>query len=154
MMMTKIRSLFLTLIGAVMLCAPALAEDRGSEAEALALLGKAASFVEHNGPSNAQAEFSDASKGYIDRDLYVTILALDGTMLAHGANPALVGKNLIGLKDLDKKAFIAEAIESAKQTGKGFVDYKWTDPLTKKLRDKRMHFVKVGDVVVNVGVYK
>ena len=95
-----------------------------------------------------------ANKDFHDRDLYVFIYTLSGVCVAHGARPALIGKNLIDLKDQDGKYMVREAIALAKQGG-GWWDYKWPNPLTNKIEDKTSYVEQMGDdYFVGVGVYK
>ena len=42
----------------------------------------------------------------------------------------------------------------AKATGSGWVDYKWSSPLTNKIADKSSYIEKMGDYFVGVGIYK
>jgi len=56
---------------------------------------------------------------------YVFIVDLDGIVLLQPSNDSLVGKNLIGLKDVNGLAFIAEAIRIVKSAGEGALDYHW-----------------------------
>jgi len=132
----------------------AFAQERGTREQALTLLDKAVALVQKVGPEKARPELSRADGGYIDRDLYVTVLDGTGIMMAHGTNPALNGKNLMALKDVDGKPFIREAIENAKAKGMGSVTYKWSDPITHQVAVKDMHYRQVGDFVVSVGVYQ
>lgn len=56
---------------------------------------------------------------------------VDGTVIAHGANPKLVGKNLIGLKDPNGKPFIQMITDVARSKGKGWTDsYVFRNPTT------------------------
>lgn len=89
-----------------------------------------------------------------DRDLYPFIYDLDGVCVAHGARPALVGKNLISLKDQDGKYLIREMIAIALGSGNGWIDYKWPDPLTDRIENKSSYIEKMGDYFVGVGVYR
>ena len=104
------------------------------------------------------ATFNDVSnksvKAYHDRDLYPFIYDLSGKCVAHGARPALIGKNLIDLKDQDGKYLIREMIDIAKGPGNGWVNYKWPNPLNNKIEDKISYVEKMGDYFVGVGVYK
>jgi len=134
--------------------AQAAAASRGSREEALALAERAAAFLRERGIDAARQALTDPAGGFIDRDLYVTVLDLDGNMLIHGANPRLVGRNLMDLKDLDNRYFIREAIELGKAQPEGWVEYRWTDPLTKKISNKKMHVRRVGDYLLNVGIYE
>ena len=56
--------------------------------------------------------------------------------------------------DADGKFFFRERIETAKAKGKGWQDYKFTNPLTKTIEEKRTYFEKYEDVIVAGGVYK
>lgn len=127
---------------------------RATRAEALALADKATTYMEEHGIDAAREAFADPDGEFQDRDLYVTILDFEGNMIAHGKNPKLVGKNLMALKDLDGVPFIRNAIELVKQQDQGWVSYKWTDPLTKKVAAKDMHVRRIGDYILNVGVYQ
>ncbi len=93
------------------------------------------------------------NKEFHDRDLYVFIYTLAGTCVAHGARPALIGKNLIDLKDQDGNYAVRQAIALAKAGG-GWWNYKWPNPLTNKIEDKTSYVEKMGDdYFVGVGVY-
>lgn len=106
----------------------------------------------------AQATFkavSDKSTPeFHDRDLYPFIYDMKGVNVAHGARPALIGKNLISLKDQDGKFLIRDMLEMARTKGSGWYDYKWPNPLTDKIEDKSSYVEKMGDYWVGVGVYR
>jgi cytochrome c len=89
-----------------------------------------------------------------DRDLYPFIYDLNGVCVSHGARPALVGKNLISLKDQNGVYLIQDMIALAKGQGSGWIDYKWPNPLTNKIEDKASYVEKMGDYFVGVGVYR
>lgn len=132
----------------------ALADDHGSAAEAEALVKKAVAFIKANGPDKAYDEFTNG-KAFKDRDLYVIVYDLSGKNLAQGANPKLVGKDLMGLKDPNGRLFIKEFVELAKEKGKGWVEgYKFLNPVSQKLEEKAMYLERVGDTLVGCGIYK
>lgn len=91
------RFLGLALLG-LSLMTGAQAADRGTAAEAEAMVKKAVAYIKEKGPEKAYDEFTNG-KQFKDRDLYVIVYDLNGKNLAQGANPKLVGKDLIGLKD-------------------------------------------------------
>jgi cytochrome c len=74
-----------------------------------------------------------------------------GTNVAHGANAALIGKNLIDLKDTNGKLLIRELVSTKDQA---FVDYTWPHPVTKKILPKSTYVVRVGNCLIGVGAYK
>ncbi|SEN88412.1 Single Cache domain 2-containing protein [Duganella sp. CF517] len=130
------------------------ADDRGTAAEATALVQRAAEYLKANGPAKSYAAFNDAAGQFKDRDLYVFVMDLNGKMLAHGANAKLIGKDLTNLKDSDDKLFIKTMLDVAKAKGKGWVDYKWPHPVTKAIEPKSTYVEKVDDLVIGCGIYK
>ena len=79
---------------------------------------------------------------------------MDGVVRAHGANEKMVAKNLMELKDVDGKPFVKERVELAQSKGTFWQDYKFSDPLTKKIEPKLTYCEKLDDTVVCGGVYK
>jgi cytochrome c len=132
----------------------AAAADGATQAEATAMVKKGVAFIKANGKDKGYAEITDKQGQFKDRDLYLTVYTLDGTVQAHGSNDKMVGKNLIGLKDVDGKEFVKERIDLAKTKPTFWQDYKFTDPLSKKVLPKTMYCEKLDDSVVCGGVYK
>ena len=80
---------------------------------------------------------------------------LNGKNLAQGANPKLVGRDLIGLKDPDGKPLIQMFVDLAKTKGKGWVEgYKFLNPVSQKIEGKAMYLERVGETLVGCGIYK
>jgi len=132
----------------------AFAQAKGTTKEAQALLVKAVEFYKANGQAKAFAAFDDTKGQFVDRDLYIYVSDMNAKILSHGANPALIGKTLIDLKDTDGKLFMKELVDKAKASNSGSVDYKWTNPTSKKGEAKTVFFQKVGDVILVSGAYK
>jgi signal transduction histidine kinase len=131
------------------------ATEFGSKAEAVAMVKRVQTEFNKDGAATTFKEVSDKSvKAFHDRDLYPFIYDMSGKCVAHGARPALIGKNLIDLKDQDGKYLIREMVAISKGPGSGWVDYKWPNPLTNKIEDKSSYIEKMGDYFVGVGVYK
>lgn len=129
-------------------------DDFATAKDAESMVTKAINHIKSSGAQTAYGDFTAKKSDYIDKDLYVVVYDLTGTVLAHGQNPKMVGKNLIDLKDVDGKAFVKERVELAKSKGKFWQDYKFTDPVTKKVLPKSMYCEKVSDTAVCAGVYK
>jgi signal transduction histidine kinase len=144
---------FAAILGIV---SPALATSEfGSKDEAVAMVKRVQAEFKTDGPQATFKAVSDKSvKAFHDRDLYPFIYDMSGKCVAHGARPALIGKNLIDLKDQDGKFLIREMVATSKGPGSGWVDYKWPNPLTNKIEDKSSYIEKMGDYFVGVGVYK
>ncbi|CAN7692236.1 cache domain-containing protein [Pseudoduganella sp. LjRoot289] len=147
--------LLLTLGTALLLArAPALAAERGTADEAMAMAKKAIAYLKANGREKAFAEINNHAGQFVDRDLYVVVYDLNGKNLAHGQNPRMIGKDLIDIRDADGKSYMRERVELIKTKGKGWQDYKFLDPLTKKIEPKSMYVEKVDDLIVGCGIYK
>jgi cytochrome c len=132
----------------------ATAGDRATAEEAKALLDKAVAHAETVGTQQAYTDFSRPDGGFVDRDLYVYCIDMQGNALAHGANPAIVGKNILELKDSDGVQPVKEGIRIAQTTGQGTLDVKWPNPITKKIEQKAVYISKVKNDWCGVGYYR
>jgi len=129
-------------------------EKRGSASEAEAMVKKAIAYIKANGKDAAFAEFGNPKGKFVDRDLYIFVYDMNGKCVAHGQNPKMVGKDLIAMKDADGKPFVQERVEIAKTKGKGWQDYKFTDPITKQIEHKRAYVERYEEYIVGCGIYK
>jgi signal transduction histidine kinase len=153
-LITLVKTLLRTSALALLMAGAAHAADTGTAAEAEAMVHKAIAQIKAVGPEKAYDEFTNG-KTFKDRDLYIIVYDLTGKNLAQGANPKLVGKNLIGLKDPDGKPLIQMFVDLAKDKGKGWVEgYKFMNPVTQKIEPKAMYLERVGDTFVGCGIYK
>jgi len=132
----------------------AQAETKATAADATAMVKKGVAFIKANGKDKGYAEISNKDGQFVSNDLYLTVYGLDGTVRAHGANAKMIGKNLIDLKDIDGKEFVKERVELAKAKGTFWQDYKFTNPVTKKIEPKSMYCEKLEDMAVCGGIYK
>lgn len=132
----------------------ALASTNATPDEATAMVKKGVAFIKANGRDKGYAEISNKQGTFIDRDLYLVVYGLDGVVRAHGANEKMIGKNLIDLKDVDGKAFVKERVELGQSKGTFWQDYKFTNPVSKKIEPKSMYCERLEDAVVCGGVYK
>jgi signal transduction histidine kinase len=87
-------------------------------------------------------------------DKAAALAQTQGVIVAHPKNPKLIGKNLLEVPDPDGKFFRKEIQEVAKTKGTGWVDYKYTNPETKKVELKTTYLKKVGDLIICCGIYK
>jgi len=146
---------FVAAMTVVLASMPALAAgEKGTADEAVAMTHKATAFLAKEGPDAAFAAFTGKDPRFTDRDLYVIVYDLDGKCLAHGANPKLVGKDLIENQDTDGKFYIRERVELARSKPSFWQDYKFTNPSTKKIEPKSTYCEKATDKIVCVGIYK
>lgn len=147
-----------SLLSAALLCAmtatPVLAAEHGTAAEAEALVKKAVAFIKSDGPEKAYAAFTAKDPRFTDRDLYILVHNFNGICLAHGFTAKLVGKNMLDMQDIDGKAYVRERMEMAKTKPSFWQDYRYTDPLSKKIESKSTYCEVVGNTTVCSGIYK
>jgi cytochrome c len=119
----------------------------GTKEDAKALAIKAADHVKKVGYDQAIKDFSadQASWGIKTRDRVVYVYAYDfnGNVLAHGVNSAAVGKNFLEIKDPDGKAPIADAIKVMRTSASGTIDFKWSNPGTKKIAQGHSYLIRI-----------
>ncbi|MFZ6749034.1 cache domain-containing protein [Undibacterium sp. Ren11W] len=145
-----------TLLLAALSCNCLAASERGSEAEAQEMVKKAVALVKSAGPEKAYKVFTEHPDGaFKDRDLYVFAYDFEGNCLAQGANPKMIGKNLIAIKDGDGNAFIKGMIDMVKANSKGtYGPYKFTNPNSQGYELKKSYCERgAGDTMVCVGTY-
>ena len=106
--------------------------------------------AQDRGAEKAFPEF-DKGAAFHDRDLYVMVYDQAGKCVSHGANAGLIGKSLIDLKDTDG-TYLIKALVAVQDAG--WIDYKWPNPVTKKIAPKTTYVIRVGDYHVGVGAYK
>ncbi len=135
------------------LCACANEGQAGRD-DALAAVKKGVAYLKAHGRDKGYAEISNKQGGFVDRDLYLVVYGLDGTVRAHGANEKMIGKNLIELKDVDGKAFVKERVALATSQGSFWQDYKFTNPVSQKIEPRQMYCEKLDDAMVCAGIYK
>jgi signal transduction histidine kinase len=151
-----IRALIAAALAASLMSPPiAIGAEYGTKDDAIAMVRHVQDQFKKDGPeATFQAVSDKATPAFHDRDLYPFIYDMKGTCVAHGARPALIGKNLLDLKDQDGKYLIREMVKIANDSGSGWIDYKWPNPLTNKIEDKSSYVEKMGDYFVGVGIYK
>jgi cytochrome c len=132
----------------------AVAAEFGTPAEAEALVKKAIGEIKAIGKDKAFAEINNTKGKFTDRDLYIFVYDMNGKCVAHGFNQKMIDKDLVDMKDPDGKLYVKERIEIAKTKGKGWQDYKFTNPLTKKIENKTAYIEKVDDLIIGSGAYK
>jgi cytochrome c len=130
------------------------AGDHATKEEALAMVKKGATYWKANGDDKTFAAVTDKTGPFHDRDLYLVVYGLDGTVKAHGANEKMVGRNVLDLKDVDGKPFVKERVELAQKQDSFWQDYKFTDPVTKKIEPKSAYCERIDKNVLCGGFYK
>jgi cytochrome c len=128
--------------------------NTATKEEAVAMVQKAVAFIKDQGPAKAYPVIDDKTGQFVDRDLYIVVYGLDGEVLAHGGNAKLIGKNMMDAQDVDGKYFVKERVELAEKQPTFWQDYKFVDPMTKRIQPKEMYCERLNNTAVCGGVYK
>ena len=150
--MKKILALIATLVVSLAVHA---ADDpnRATPDQAEAMVKKAIAYYKKNGKEKSMPEFMKNPGPFVDRDLYVTVYDMQANDLAH-INPKMVGKNMMDLRDADGKYHIKERMEAAQKGTSGWQDFKFFNPVSKRIEPKRMYWEKYDNLVFACGAYK
>jgi signal transduction histidine kinase len=154
MMICNVKPIAAALIGMAVVSAPALSAEWATKEEAQAMVAKAVAFIKSQGADNAYKGFTTKGGQFTDRDLYVVVYQLDGKVLAHGANEKLVGKDMSEAQDVDGKYYVKDRIALAQKQNTFWQDYKFVNPVSKKIEPKQMYCERVEQTAVCAGVYK
>jgi signal transduction histidine kinase len=123
--------------------------------EAKAFSERAAAHIEKVGEEQAFADFTRKDGGFHDGELYVFCYDRNGLNKAHGGNASFVGRNLLHIKDPDGTEPNFLIVKKGFEEGSGWVDFKWPNPVTKRIEDKSAYVIRTNDdVVCGVGYYK
>lgn len=126
-----------------------------TEKDAIALVDKGAAFIKAKGKDEMIKRIAAKDPEFVQPELYLFMCDLKtGVLVAHPMNPALIGKDLTDVPDVNGKAFRREIIELAAKSGKGWVDYAYKNPTNGKIEPKTTYIMRVGDVVLEAGIYK
>jgi len=126
------------------------------ETKAMDMIKKAQDFIKANGKTKAFAEFNNPKGSFVDGEFYIFAIDFNGNTLAHGGNAKLVGANLMTLKDPNGTLFMKAMIDKVKASKKGWVDYMWSHPESKKIQEKTTYVEQIGseESLLGCGFYK
>jgi len=133
------------------------AQEQTKQQKAEALVKKAAAYIKEKGKDVALKEFNDPKGKFVDGEFYIFAYTMKNICLALPSKPAQVGKDLTDITDADGKPFFLDfhkVLDS--KAGSGWVDYKWNNPITKKIQDKSSYLMKIDgqDLYIGCGFYK
>lgn len=133
-------------------CSAAGAAEPG-EKDAVALAEKGARYVQAFGKDAMIRKINGKDPEFNQGALYLAMRDLKGITIAHPM-PSIRGKNLLDVPDADGKAFRREMMAVANGAGKGWVSYKYSNPVNGKVEAKTTYVLRVGDVALEAGVYR
>jgi cytochrome c len=147
--------LVFALVGLFLFVGLAYAQKKATKDSCQALVKKAVEHVKKVGKEQALKDFSAPSTMFVDGEDYLSIYDMKAAVIGHGTNASLIGKNLYDMKDSHGNFFMREFVEKANKPGAtGWVEYHWTNPVSKKIEPKAAYFVRVDDMIIQAGYYK
>ena len=134
------------------------AGDVATKDECVAMCKKAAAMITKKGVDAGLAEVGNPKGQFVWKDSYVFALSTkNGNTLAHPLKPGLIGKNLMGVRDINGVMLFAEFLKVGQSaSGAGWVSYMWPKPGEKKPSPKNAYIFKVPghDISMGAGVYE
>jgi signal transduction histidine kinase len=128
---------------------PAQAENLVKHAVAYAKQNTMAKLIEQTNQADGRFHVGLGSQ------LYIFIYDQNGVCKGIGFNTlATVGANRMEWKDPDGKLVFHEMVKVVKAKGSGWVDYKYLDPISKKVEQKTSYVELVEGMIVGAGIYK
>ena len=131
-----------------------LANARTAE-EAQALAERALAHIQDVGRDRAFADFDRRDGGFVDGELYIFCLDAGGTVVALGGNPKLVGHAITDVRGPDGRPLGVAIHDFGLTRGRGWLEYRWPNPMNKRVELKVVYVMKVDDhTVCGSGYYK
>ncbi len=126
------------------------------DTQVMALVEKAVALMLEEGTTDEGRRsvfdrFEDPDGEFVEGEYYLFVYNLDGTVIAHEAQPDIIGKNLIDKEDADGVKMIAEMVRIAKEDGTGWISYLWPYPGTGEIKPKRAYIGRPGQMEMFIG---
>jgi uncharacterized protein len=143
------------IVALALLTFTANAAQFGTRDEAVAMVKRVQEKFKKDGAEATFGAVTAQQRAFKDRDLYVYIMNFDCVIQAHAARAELVGKSLYDFRDQDGVYPARNTVEVARTAGRGWIDYRWTNPKTNLVEAKSTYVEKLGDsYAIGVGIYK
>jgi polar amino acid transport system substrate-binding protein len=111
-----------------------------TQADVQAFVRKAVAYGKAKGKDAALAAFTAPGGEFHQGQLYIYAYDFAGTVIAHGGDATLVGKNLITMKDPNGVPVIKDLVRLAKQ-GSGWLYYTWPNPADGNKEEAKLGYV-------------
>lgn len=131
-----------------------LVQAADNPADAVAIVEKGLAYIQKNGKDALVQEINSKNPEFIKGDIYLYLRTMDGVTIAHPYNPKLIGKNMMDLPDANGKYYRKDILALAKTKGKGWVDYRYNNPVSKQVENKSTYILRNDDVILEAGIYK
>jgi signal transduction histidine kinase len=145
------------LFAATLPCLVAFAQAP-TETQAVALVKAAVAYAKQHGLAKLIQETNDPKGRFhvaTGGEMYIFMYDERGMCKAIGfGTAALVGKPRLDFKDADGQPTVQQMIKLAWTKGKGWIDYKYPNPLTGHHDQKTSYLEYYEGVLIGCGIYK
>lgn len=141
----------LVFAGLFLLCSFAGGARAATLEEAQAMVEKAVILVKAEG-EKAFPKLSDPNGEYVKGDVYVTVIDKQGVVRSN-VNPKMIGVNMWDATDPDGVKITQLPWTATEKSDTAWINYKFTNRETKKIEAKRTYVHRVGDYVIQSGVF-
>lgn len=142
--MSLVLALLIAACGAAATPSPASSADP-TKADVQLFVEKAVAYAKANGKATALQTFTAPGGDFHHGQLYIFAYDFTGTVIAHGGDATLVGKNLIDMKD-PNGIMVIEGLVRLATAGSGWLYYTWPNPEHANTQEPKLGYViKVDD---------
>ena len=131
----------------------AAADERGTAAEAQAMVARAIESFDSEGAEKTFAEIDAQDPAFHDKDLYVFVIGPDGLIVAHAGDVKRIGVDLRDVRDRNDRPHGLMILHEATPDGV-WVDYERLDYLSNEVLPKSSWVVRHKGYIFGVGIYK
>jgi uncharacterized protein len=132
----------------------------GTRDEAVAMVHRVQEMFKKLGAEGVFAAIKRKAPGTIDRDLYAYIVDTKNftnwVVMANGAIPTMTtGTSLWDFRD-QNGLYLGRVEAEVCKSGRGWVDFRWLNPVTQQIDDKSAYIERIGDTnyCIGVGIYR
>jgi methyl-accepting chemotaxis protein len=128
--------------------------DRVTERDqAVALVKRGVEHVRAVGTERALKDFHDPRGGFVEGECYIYAFNHEGVLLASPFRPDLLGVDQSEHVDHDGKKYVREILRIARTMGRGWCDYRSTNPVTRRPEAKSAYIECTDDLIIGCGIY-
>lgn len=128
--------------------------DRVAERDqVVALVKRGIAHVRTVGREQALGDFHNPQGGFVEGERHLYAFNRDGVLLASPFRPDLLGVDQSEHVDHDGKKYVREILNVAKAMGKGWCDYRSTNPVTHRPDTKSAYIESTEDLILGCGIY-
>jgi cytochrome c len=119
--------------------------------KAVSLVKQTIEYYKKNGKTKTLDAVTSGK--FMEGSFYVMCQDMEAVVLAHPTDKTLIGRKMLDVPDANGKQWNREVVELMKTKGKGWVNFKFMNPSSKKMENKSSYFEKVDDIMFGCGIY-